>query len=225
MTATASEAGISFPLKDLVFAQQLHQSAQQRLPELAGIIRRHGFEKHIAIRLLHTHFPLDTREVLVHRRHGRTTETRPEPAPHDAIPCTVTASCTDSAALDTIEYFAADSSASGRLAVLADRILGCRAFIAEASVALARDGMNTLYGLGLRFYADELDGDDDLILVERNDFAAERSETAPMSRSVLEGAVWTETSWRLVGDQLVAESACITSGLMACEAPPPPPPV
>jgi hypothetical protein len=221
MTPTSGEATISFPLKDLAFAQQLHQSARECLPEIAGIIKKHGLENEVVIRLLHTHFPLEQGDALVHRWRGDRFETRPGRVPEGAVGCTFTPSRTHPGQLDVIEYVAPGDAGSG---VAFSRALACRDFVAEASDVLARNGMNTLYGFGTRFYADKLAADEDLILVERNDFAERRSETSVMDRRALDGQIWAETSWRVAGDRLAVESACITSGVMACEAPPPPPP-
>jgi len=218
MTPTTGEASISFPLKDLAFAQQLHESARQCLPEIAGIIRKHGLENDVVIRLLHTHFPLESGDALVHRWHGNAYETRPGRVPEGAVGCTFTPSRADPSQLDVIEYVAPGPDQSS---MLADRVLAIRDFVEEASAVLARNGMSTLYGFGTRFYADQID--DDLILVERNDFTERRSETSAIDRRLLDGETWTETSWRVVGDRLVVESACITSGLMGCEVRPPPP--
>ncbi|MGH7092878.1 MAG: hypothetical protein ACREFB_05025 [Stellaceae bacterium] len=220
MTPTVCQASISFPLKDLAFAQQLHESAHQCLPEIAGIIRKHGLENDVVIRLLHTHFPLEGGDALVHRWHDNAFETRPGRVPEGAVGCTFTPSRADPGRLDVIEYVAPGSD---RSVILADRVLAIRDFVEEASAVLAQNGMSTLYGFGTRFYADQLDSDDDLILVECNDFTERRSETSAVDRCLLDGQSWTETSWRVVGDQLVVESACITSGAMVCERRPPPP--
>jgi len=219
MTASAAQSEISFPLKDFAFAQQLHESAREFLPEIAGIIKKHGLEDEVAIRLLHTHFPLERGDALVHRRFGDVFETRPGRAGEGAVGCTFTPSQAGSGGLDIIEYV--EDAQGGDPA---GRMLARQAFIDEATAALSRNGMNTLYGLGARFYRDALDAGDNLILVERNDIDGRRSETRAMDRSVLDGETWTETAWRVAGDRLVAEGACITSGMMACERPPPPPP-
>lgn len=222
MTSTATRTGISFPLKDLAFAQQLHESASECLPEFARIIRKHGLEDVVTIRLLHTHFPLDRGDALIHRWRGDGFETRPASVPEGAVACTFTPSRTEPGGLDVIEYL---EPGEGQAVApeLARRVLDCSEFIAEASAVLCRNGMNTLYGFGTRFYSDRLDASDDLILVEQNNFDERRSEIAAMPRSTLGGQIWAETSWRVVGDRLVAESACITNGAMGCEVSPPPP--
>lgn len=222
MMSTATQAGISFPLKDLAFAQQLHESASECLPEFARLIRKHGLEDVLTIRLLHTHFPLDRGDALIHRWRGGAFETEPAPVPEGAVGCTFTPSRTEPGRLDVIEYMEPGEGQTAA-AELASRVLACPEFIAEAGAALSRNGMNTLYGFGTRFYAGQLEKDGNTILVERNDFHQHRSHTAVMPRSALDGQAWTETSWRVVGDRLVVESACITTGEMACEVSPPPP--